>query len=90
MSAEPIPDLGPFAPDVPVPAKVAWALHDTVIQRLFAVSYSLHSVASLGGSPEQRVRIERAIADLDRAIVEIRTAIFELGEGSGPSLRLGA
>jgi signal transduction histidine kinase len=70
--------------------RIALGLRDTVIERLFSVSYGLHSLASLGGSPEQRVRIDRAIADLDRAIAEIRTAIFELDGGSGPAVRIGA
>jgi len=66
--------------------RIARDLHDTVIERLFAVSCALHGVASLGGSPEQRERIGRAIADLDQAMADTRTIIFDLESADAAGL----
>ena len=57
--------------------RIAADLHDTVIQRLFATGLALE--ATLGAAPpDVAARIERAVADLDETIREIRTAIFAL------------
>jgi signal transduction histidine kinase len=61
--------------------RIARDLHDTVIQRLFAVGLSLQGTARLAQRPEVRDRIEEAVEDLDRTVREIRTAIFGLERG---------
>jgi signal transduction histidine kinase len=63
---------------VETPERIARSLHDTVIRRLFAASWSLHAAASLSGPPAQRDRIKQAIADIDEAIVDVRATIFAL------------
>jgi signal transduction histidine kinase len=58
--------------------RLARNLHDTVIQRLFAVGLALQ--ATLGGEidPAGRERVANAIDDLDATIREIRMTIFEI------------
>jgi PAS domain S-box-containing protein len=58
--------------------RIARDLHDTVIQRLFAVGLSLQG--ALGGSSLSRVteRVEGAIDEIDGTIRDIRTSIFSL------------
>jgi signal transduction histidine kinase len=63
--------------------RIARDLHDTVIQRLFAVGLSLQGTARLAQRPEVRDRIEEAVEDLDRTVREIRTAIFGLERSRG-------
>lgn len=58
--------------------RIARDLHDTVIQRLFAIGLSLSSVAQLALDEPIRDRLEGAVDDLDTTVREIRTAIFEL------------
>jgi signal transduction histidine kinase len=61
-------------------------LHDTVIQRLFAVGMQLQ--AGLGGdTAQQRARIEKAIDEIDATIKEIRTSIFSLSVPPAQGLR---
>ncbi len=70
--------------------RIARDLHDTVIQRLFAIGLSLQSVvppvsrAGAGGAAE---RIEEAITNLDDTIRQVRTAIFFLE--AAPETRKG-
>lgn len=59
-------------------ARLARDLHDTVIQRLFAVGLSLQSLDALGLAPAARERVRSSIDDLDATIREIRTTIFEI------------
>ena len=59
--------------------RMARELHDTVIQRLFAVGLSLQSV-SQQVDPEVERRINLAVDDLDATIKEIRTTIFEISQ----------
>lgn len=69
--------------------RMARDLHDTVIQRLFAVGLNLQ--ATLGAELDEgtRGRIARAIDDLDATIREIRTTIFEVTrERSAPTAGL--
>jgi len=58
--------------------RIARDLHDTVIQRLFAVGLSLQG--ALGAATDERLaeRIEIAIDEIDGTIRDIRTAIFSL------------
>ncbi len=57
--------------------RIARDLHDTVIQRLFAIGMSLQS--TLRFVPEAAVaRLQTSIDDLDATVREVRAAIFEL------------
>ncbi len=58
--------------------RIARDLHDTVIQRLFAVGLSLQG--ALGGISEPKTidRLETAIDEIDGTIRDIRTSIFSL------------
>ena len=58
--------------------RIARDLHDTVIQRLFAVGLGLQGAAMLAESPPLRDRLDSAIDDLDTTVREIRTTIFQL------------
>jgi signal transduction histidine kinase len=53
-------------------------LHDQVIQRLFAAGLSPQSVAVSLGEGKVTERIFSTVADLDAAISQLRTRIFEL------------
>ncbi|HVT21470.1 MAG TPA: GAF domain-containing protein [Mycobacteriales bacterium] len=57
--------------------RIARDLHDLVIQRLFATGMSLEG-SLRGMPPEKAERVQRAVADLDATIREIRSAIFAL------------
>lgn len=59
--------------------RLARDLHDTVIQRLFAVGLSLQSVASAAKVPLVVERLDAAIAEIDDTIREVRSAIYALG-----------
>jgi two-component system sensor histidine kinase DevS len=69
--------------------RIARDLHDTVIQRLFAAGMTLQGAAARVTDSEARIRVERAVDDLDATIKEIRTAIFALQAppDGGPGLR---
>lgn len=58
--------------------RIARDLHDTVIQRIFAIGLALQSSVPLVEEPELRSRIEEAVTDLDDTIRQVRTAIFAL------------
>ncbi len=58
--------------------RMARDLHDTVIQRLFAVGLSLQATRRFEASEEVHSRITQAIEDLDGTIREIRTTIFAI------------
>jgi signal transduction histidine kinase len=58
--------------------RIARDLHDTVIQRLFAIGLSLQGTTKLTNGGEMSERISSAVADLDETIRELRTAIFDL------------
>jgi PAS domain S-box-containing protein len=70
-------------------ARIARDLHDTVIQRLFATGLGLQAVVRLVEVPEVRAAIDRAVAELDETIRQIRTTIFDLrmGMADRPGLR---
>lgn len=57
--------------------RIARDLHDTVIQRLFAVGLELQSVLPMTSGEVGKV-VDAAIDDLDDIIHEVRTAIFAL------------
>jgi signal transduction histidine kinase len=58
--------------------RLARDLHDTVIQRLFAVGLSLQSMAGAVGTPTVADRLQAAIAELDDTIAQVRSSIFDL------------
>ena len=66
--------------------RIARDLHDTVVQRLFAIGLTLQGVARLAERPEVVEQIERAVDDLDDTVREVRRSIFELhARQEGPS-----
>ncbi len=69
--------------------RIARDLHDTVIQRLFAVGLSLQATQRLVDDPVVSSRLVTAVDDLDTTVRDIRAAIFELqvAHRSGPSVR---
>jgi signal transduction histidine kinase len=70
--------------------RIAAQLQDKIIQRVFAAGLMLDSAAGLTERPEARRRIEAAIYELDQAIKEIRTAIFDVEpHRQSPGLRQG-
>jgi signal transduction histidine kinase len=58
--------------------RIARDLHDTVIQRLFAVGLGLQSTLRLVTEPAVKTRMMAAIDDLDLTVRDVRAAIFEL------------
>jgi PAS domain S-box-containing protein len=58
--------------------RIARDLHDTVIQRLFAVGLSLQGAHAGCTEPKLAGRLETAIDEIDGTIRDIRTAIFSL------------
>jgi len=58
--------------------RIARDLHDTVIQRLFAVGLGLQASVRLSDDPALTARLESAVDDLDRTVRDIRSVIFEL------------
>jgi signal transduction histidine kinase len=67
--------------------RLARDLHDTVVQRLFAVGLTLQSIAGAPTAPGAVDRLDGAIADIDDTIRQVRTTIFDLGldkGGGGP------
>ncbi len=58
--------------------RIARNLHDTVIQRLFAVGMMLQAIAPTAGREADRARLVQAVDEIDETIREIRTSIFAL------------
>ncbi len=58
--------------------RIARDLHDTVIQRLFAIGLGLQSTIRLETDPAIKKRLMAAVDDLDTTVRDVRTAIFEL------------
>jgi signal transduction histidine kinase len=69
--------------------RIARDLHDTVIQRLFAVGLGLQGAVQLADTPALRDRLEGFTDDLDDTVREIRSTIFQLHSArtDGASLR---
>ncbi len=75
--------------------RLARDLHDTVIQRLFAVGLSLNGLLNTTLDHVAKQKVSTAIDDLDATIREIRTTIFEISRdrvatGSGFRARASA
>ncbi|MCU1428551.1 MAG: histidine kinase [Actinomycetia bacterium] len=68
--------------------RIARDLHDTVIQRLFAVGLSLQGALVRADTSDLSGRLETAIDEIDGTIRDIRTSIFALqsrrGLAAGP------
>jgi signal transduction histidine kinase len=58
--------------------RIAKDLHDTVIQRLFAIAMTLMSAIKITQKRDVGVRVQRAVDDLDDTIRQIRSTIFAL------------
>jgi signal transduction histidine kinase len=58
--------------------RIARDLHDTVIQRIFAVALSLQAAAGVAADADLRTRLTTAVSDLDETIRQVRTSIFAL------------
>ena len=58
--------------------RIARDLHDTVIQRLFAIGLSLQATLRIVSDPSVSNRLISAVDDLDATVREVRAAIFEL------------
>jgi signal transduction histidine kinase len=58
--------------------RIARDLHDTVIQRLFAIGLGLQALSHVVDPPEAGRRIDSAVDDIDATIADIRTTIFAL------------
>jgi len=69
--------------------RIARDLHDHVIQRLFAAGLSLHGTLARLDSPDLRDRVDATIDELQAIVGDIRTAIFDLHDGSGVPAPLG-
>lgn len=68
--------------------RLARDLHDTVIQRLFAIGLSLQSLAGNPSASGISDRLKGTISDVDETIRQVRTSIFELGsEGLNRGVR---
>ncbi len=61
--------------------RLARDLHDTVIQRLFAIGLSLQLTLNASLEPSVRERIDAAIDDLHHTIGDIRATIFTIDQG---------
>jgi signal transduction histidine kinase len=69
--------------------RIAMALHDTVIQRLYASGLALQGAARQLDPDVMVGRVNLVIDDLDTTITEIRSAIFGLEDRSVDGLRNG-
>jgi signal transduction histidine kinase len=58
--------------------RIARNLHDTVIQRLFAVGMMLQAIAPSATREADQARLVQAVDEIDETIREIRTSIFAL------------
>ncbi len=62
--------------------RLARDLHDTVIQRLFAIGLTLQSIAGTATGYGVSDRLAAAIVDVDDTIRQVRSSIFELGSSA--------
>ncbi len=58
--------------------RIARDLHDTVVQRMFAVALSLGIAERQAGDTRLADRLQNAVTDLDETIRQVRTTIFAL------------
>jgi signal transduction histidine kinase len=62
--------------------RIARDLHDKVIQRVFAIGMGLQGAVRLNDLERMRERVSMAVDELDETIVDLRGAIFELGQSA--------
>lgn len=70
--------------------RIARALHDACIQRLFAVGLALQGLAAAQPEPAHAQRLESAVQEIDETIKGIRSVIYGLrapGTGCGTGVR---
>jgi signal transduction histidine kinase len=67
--------------------RIARNLHDTVIQRLFAVGMMLQAIAPSATKSADRDRLMQAVDEIDATIREIRSSIFALEAHQHTGLR---
>jgi signal transduction histidine kinase len=67
--------------------RIARDLHDLVIQRLFGIGLQLQNTLSYPVQPEVAQRLNNAVSELDTAMRDIRSVIFQLHEGKSTDLR---
>lgn len=58
--------------------RIARDMHDTVMSRLFGVGMALQGTASLVDDPEIATRLEQMTAEIDEALLEIRSTVYGL------------
>lgn len=58
-------------------SRIAEAVQNDIIHRLFGVAFTLQAAAEVGSDAELRSRLETAVAELDKAIAELRRHVFE-------------
>ncbi|MEI2732395.1 MAG: GAF domain-containing protein [Dermatophilaceae bacterium] len=66
--------------------RIARDMHDVVIQRLFATGLGLQSASRFATHPYVQTRLASAVDELDLAIKDIRSAIFQLHSAGEVSL----
>ena len=64
--------------------RIARDLHDTVIQRLFAIGLTLQASVRLVDRPEVVDRLQSLVQDLDVTVRHIRSVIFEIADRTAP------
>ncbi|HVE27549.1 MAG TPA: histidine kinase, partial [Sporichthya sp.] len=64
--------------------RIARDLHDDVIQRLFAAGMSLQALQNGLGDTPQAERLDRSIAEIDKTVGGIRSAIYKMRTPLGP------
>ena len=67
--------------------RIARDLHDLVIQRLFATGLQLQGARRFSPTSEGQDRIDTAVTELDQAIRDIRSTIYELQHGNDSTPR---
>jgi signal transduction histidine kinase len=66
--------------------RIARELHDSVIQRLFAIGMGLQGAARMARTDPVAARLQQAVDEIDATISDIRSTIFALdGSAHGPS-----
>jgi signal transduction histidine kinase len=69
-------------------ARMARDLHDTVIQRLYAIGLSLQSMSAGAATEGLADRLGSLVTDIDETIRQVRSSIYELGPtGGGTGVR---
>lgn len=67
--------------------RIAQGMNDVVVRRIFAAGLDLQAALGLIGEHRAGVKICHAINELDLAISDVRSAIFDRGPGAPRSFR---